>query len=313
VNFFSVPSPTVTPRTGTTASVAATVTSVSALTTSNYRLSFDGTNYSVTRLSDNTVSGPFATLPQTVDGIALSVSAGTPAAGNSWLIEPTRFGARDFALSISDPSLVAAAAPIRGFAPTTNLGTATIAAPVVDSSTQPPLNAALRNTVTITFNSPPTTFNVVDTTAATTLASNVAYTPGMSISSNGWSTTLAGAPKPADTLTVQSNTGGRADSRNALLLAGLQSTNLMDNGASTYQTAYSSMVGTIGATAREVEVTGKAQTSILKETQAAQQSLSGVNLDEEAANLIRYQQSYQAASKVISISSKLFDSILAMG
>jgi len=60
-------------------------------------------------------------------------------------------------------------------------------------------------------------------------------------------------------------------------------------------------------------VTGKAQTSILRETQAAQQSLSGVNLDEEAANLIRFQQAYQAASKMISVASRLFDSILELG
>ncbi|MFO0523814.1 MAG: flagellar hook-associated protein FlgK [bacterium] len=310
VDFFAVPAPAVTPRSGTTAVVNAAFTDVSALTTSDYRLAYDGTSYSVTRLSDNVVSGPFAGLPQTVDGVRLSLGSGTPAAGNSWLFQPTRFGARDLGLAVNDPSLVAAAAPVRSSATVSNLGTATIDAPVVDASSQPPLNAALSTTVTITFNSPPTTFNVVDNTAAATLATNVAFTAGMTISYNGWSTRLAGRPEASDTLVVQANTGGRADNRNALLLAALQSTPGLDGGASTYQTAYSAMVGRVGAVASEVKVTGSAQTEILKETKAAQQSLSGVNLDEEAANLIRFQQAYQAASKLISVSSRLFDSIL---
>ena len=311
-DFFNVPAPTVTSGSSTTATLGASIADVSALTLSDYRVSFDGTGYAVTRLSDNVVSGPFATLPQTIDGVTLAAGTGTPAAGNSWLVQPTRFGARDLGLAFSDPSLIAAAAPVRAQATVSNLGSATIEAPVVDASTQPPLNAALSNTVTITFNSPPTTFNVVDSTAATTLATNVTFTAGMTISFNGWSTKLAGRPEASDTLVVQANTGGRADNRNAVLLASLQSVPGLDGGASTYQTAYSAMVGSVGAIASEVKVTGNALDGILKETKAAQQSLSGVNLDEEAANLIRFQQAYQAASKLISVSSKLFDSILQL-
>ena len=311
-NFFTVSSPAVTAASGTTATIGASITNVSALTLSDYRVSYSGTAYTVTRLTDNVASGPFATLPQTIDGLTLAAGTGTPAAGNSWLVQPTRFGARDLGLAFSDPSLIAAAAPVRAQATVSNLGSATIEAPVVDASSQPPLNAALSNTVTIMFNAPPTTFNVVDNTASTTLASNVTFTAGMTISYNGWSTRLAGRPEATDTLVVQANTGGRTDNRNALLLAGLQSVPRLDGGASTYQTAYSALVGSIGAIASEVKVTGTALTGILKETRSAQQSLSGVNLDEEAANLIRFQQAYQAASKLISVSSRLFDSILEL-
>jgi flagellar hook-associated protein 1 FlgK len=311
-DLFKVPAPTVTSGSSTTATLGASIADVSALTLSDYRVSFDGTGYAVTRLSDNVVSGPFATLPQTIDGVTLAAGTGTPAAGNSWLVQPTRFGARDLGLAFSDPSLIAAAAPVRAVATVSNLGSATIEAPVVDATNQPPLNAALSNTVTITFNSPPNTFNVVDSTASTTLATNVAFTAGMTISFNGWSTKLAGRPEASDTLVVQANTGGRTDNRNAVLLASLQSVPGLDGGASTYQTAYSAMVGNVGAIASEVKVTGNALDGILKETKAAQQSLSGVNLDEEAANLIRFQQAYQAASKLISVSSKLFDSILQL-
>ena len=54
-----------------------------------------------------------------------------------------------------------------------------------------------------------------------------------------------------------------------------------------------------------------AQTALLNQSIASQQNVSGVNLDEEAANLVRYQQSYQAAAQVISVASTLFDSVLA--
>ncbi len=311
-DFFRVPSPVVTPGTGVTAAVAATVVDTGAITTSDYRVAWDGSQYRVTRLSDETVSGPFATLPQTVDGLSIALSAGTPAAGDTWLVQPTRYAARDLRLAITDTSRVAAAAPVAASAATGNTGTIAIAPPSVDAATQPPVNPALRNTVTLTFDAGGTTFDVVDVTAGTTLASNVAYTSGMSVNYNGWTTTLTGAARGGDQLQVQANTGGRNDSRNALLLAGLQTATVLDAGSSTLQTAYSSMVGDIGSTAREIEVTRLAQESILAETQRTQQSLSGVNLDEEAANLIRYQQAYQAASKVISTASRLFESILAI-
>lgn len=311
-NFFQVPSPVVTPGAGVAATVAVSVTDVAALGTSDYRLTWDGSQYRVTRLSDDTVSGPFATLPQTVDGLSFSVAAGVPAAGDSWLVQPTRYAARDLRLAVTDPARVAAAAPVAAIAATANAGSVAIAAPVVDASTQPPLNPALRNTVTLTFDAGGATFDVVDTTAGVTLASNVAYTSGMSVSFNGWSSTLTGAARGGDVLQVQSNTGGRNDARNAVLLAGLQTAAVLDAGNSTLQTAYSSMVGVIGSRAREIEVTRLAQDAILAETQRTQQSLSGVNLDEEAANLIRYQQAYQAASKVIATASRLFESILAI-
>src|SRR5262245_129655 len=99
-NFFNVPAPTVNAKVTNTGGLAvtATVSSVSALTTSDYRLAWDGTNYAVTRLSDNTVT-TYATLPQTVDGITIS-GAGAPNAGDSFLIRPTRFAARDITLAI---------------------------------------------------------------------------------------------------------------------------------------------------------------------------------------------------------------------
>jgi flagellar hook-associated protein 1 FlgK len=93
----------------------------------------------------------------------------------------------------------------------------------------------------------------------------------------------------------------------------LQTANTMVNGTASYQGAYGQLVSQVGSQTRELQVTSTAQNSMLSQVTKAQQSVSGVNLDEEAANLLRYQQAYQAAAKAMSIAQSMFDSLLQMG
>jgi len=280
-----------------------------ALTTSNYRLTYVAatTSYTVTDLINNTsTTVAAAALGTAVPGLNLSM-AGAPANGDSFLVLPARFGARDISVAINDVSRIAAAAPIRANATATNTGTATITPGTVNSSTQPPLDANLQQPVTITFTSA-TTFDVTGTGTGNPVG--VAYTSGGNISYNGWTVQISGTPAAGDTFTIGPNTGGVADGRNALLLAALQTTTLVAGGTTTYQGAYSQMVSTVGTKTHEIQINSKAQTTLLGQTKQAQQELSGVNLDEEAANLLRYQQAYQAAAKVIQMGSSLFDVVL---
>lgn len=288
---------------------AATVNTVGNLTTSDYRLIYDGSNYILQRLADNTAQA--YTLGSVVDGFSISLSGGAPAAGDSFLIQPTRGGAAKLALAITDPRAIAAAAPIRTSAALANTGTASVDAGTVNAP--PPPNANLQHQVTITFDNPAGTFDVFDVTASAALATNVAYTAGGDISYNGWTIRISGSPAAGDVFTVAPNASGVADNRNGVLLGALQTQNTMEGGTATYQSAYSAIVAQVGNKTREVEITGQAQQSLLEQAQSARDQLSGVNLDEEAANLIRYQQAYQAAAKVLSISSTLFDEILALG
>lgn len=288
---------------------AATVNTVVNLTTSDYRLIYDGSNYILQRLADNTAQA--YTLGSVVDGFSISLSGGAPAAGDSFLIQPTRGGAAKLALAITDPRAIAAAAPIRTSAALANTGTASVDAGTVNAP--PPPNANLQHQVTITFDNPAGTFDVFDVTASAALATNVAYTAGGDISYNGWTIRISGSPAAGDVFTVAPNASGVADNRNGVLLGALQTQNTMEGGTATYQSAYSAIVAQVGNKTREVEITGQAQQSLLEQAQSARDQLSGVNLDEEAANLIRYQQAYQAAAKVLSISSTLFDEILALG
>jgi len=129
----------------------------------------------------------------------------------------------------------------------------------------------------------------------------------------GISFTIRGTPSTNDVFTIGRNSNGISDNRNGVLLGSLQTQSTMEGGTATYQSSYSAIVSQIGNKAREVEITGKAQQTLYEQAETTRAQLSGVNLDEEAANLLRYQQAYQAAAKMMDVASSLFDEILALG
>lgn len=313
-DFFYVATPKVLPDTRNTGNpvIAGTITDVASLTTSDYMLAYDGTNYSLTRQSDGAVIAiaGFPGSAVTVDGVTLNFTAGSvaPVAGDKWVISPTRNGARDIAVLTHDTAKIAAAAPIATSASPANTSNATISAGTVN--TPPPPNANLQQPVTITFNTPyDGKFDVVGVGTGNPL--DVTYTAGGDITYNGWTIQISGTPAAGDVFTIGPNINGVADNRNALLLAGLQTKNTLLGNTTSYQGGYSQLVSNIGTKSREIDVNAKGQANLLTQVRQKQQELSGVNLDEEAANLMRFQQAYQAASKMISISSKLFDDLLA--
>ena len=319
-NFFSIAStsPTIFNNSNNTGSASLTSTlsgNAGALTTSNYQVAYNGTNYSITDSATNTTASGLTSAQLITQlgnaGVTLAI-AGTPNAGDQWLILPTRYGARDISVGITDPNKIAAAAPIRAAATTTNTGAASIDL----GSVNPPLNANVQNQVRITFTGA-TTFNVSDVTLGSTLATGVSYTSGSAISYNGWTVHISGTPASGDTFSVAANTGGIGDNRNAVALAALQNNNSLANNTAgapttTYQGAYAQLVSSVGNTTQQMQVNSTAQQTLLDNATQTQQQLSGVNLDEEAANLLRFQQAYQAAAKMIQIGSTLFDTILAI-
>jgi len=314
-NLFNLPAPVVTSASNNagTAVIAATLSSPNALTTSDYLLQATGAgSYNLIRLSDNTVTA-LAGLPQTVDGFTVNLNAGAAVLGDRFLIRPTAAGAQNISVAMSDPTKVAAAAPIRGNAALSNTGTAAIAGLTVTPPA--PVNASLQTTVSITFNAvvaPATLPTYTVTGAVPAVAAPISYTPGttLNLAYNGWTAQVTGTPKAGDVLTVESNINGIADNRNALVLANLQLQNTMANSTANYQGAYAQLVAEVGNKTRETEVNSTAQANMVSQVVQSQQSLSGVNLDEEAANLMRYQRAYQAAGKAIQVANTLFDTLL---
>ncbi len=202
-------------------------------------------------------------------------------------------------MQITDPSKIAAAAPIRTAAASANTGTGTISAGSVVDATNP----NLRTTSTIQFTSA-TTYSING-------AGSFTYQPDQPVLINGASVTLSGTPANGDTFTIRDNTGGTGDNRNMLAMSDSLSKGVINNGTTSLNSASSSLVGQIGSQTRQVQSSRDAQQIVQKEASDARDSTSGVNLDEEAANLIKYQQAYQAAAHMISVASQLFDSILA--
>lgn len=320
-DFFTIAPPTVIANSANSgnAQVSVAYSNFSALTSSDYRVGFDGTNYTVTRLSDGTATSS-AALPMSVDGFNVSLSSGAMAAGDSFLIQPTRNGAGAISVAVTDPTNIAAAAPITTSALLSNAGTGSLSSGAVDSSYPA---SPLAGNLTLSYNAATGTLSGFPAGASITLTNNgasttyppgssVPFTAGASISFAAMSFTLAGNPVNGDQFVISPNAGGVGDNRNALLLAGLQGQKTL-SGNGSFADAYGQLVTQVGNKTREAEVSGQTQSKLLEEATSSVQSLSGVNLDEEAANLLRYQQAYQAAGKVMQIAGKLFDTLLTLG
>ena len=180
-----------------------------------------------------------------------------------------------------------------------NVGDAAVGAVTVADSADPNL---LANAV-IEFTDPNTyTING---------AGSFAYTDGDAIVINGTSVTIAGVPAAGDQFTVEPNYGASGDNGNALLLTNIQSAGVLDGGAISIGESYSQLVASVGGTAYQIQSGLDAQNVVYSNAENAVLSKSAVNLDEEAANLIRFQQAYQAAAQVVNVTKTLFDSLLA--
>jgi flagellar hook-associated protein 1 FlgK len=312
-NFFSPISPTVIAATTNATSGGAPAETVSAafsdttqLKASDYRLQVVSGQYVLTRTSDGqqtTLSSLSPGSPATVDGITISVS-GTPTNGDTFTIEPVRTAANDLAVAIGQPQQIAAASPVKASMPSSNTGSLGVSSLSVAG---PSRNANLTDSVSINFTSP-TAYTLTDSTAGTSTSGT--YTAGQAISFNGWNLTLLGTPANGDSVNVGANLGGTGDNTNALALAQLQGSNLI-NGSS-LGSGYASVVAQVGTMTANAQADQQNQQAILQSAQNAQSSISGVNLDEEAAHLLQYQQQYQAAAQVITIASTLFNQILGI-
>lgn len=331
-NFFSVPSPMVLPNANNTGSgtVSASLAAPSNagnfytnLTNSNYQVTFGAAGaYTITRQSDQQqVASGSGAGSVTVDGVAITIGA-VGNSGDTFVIKPVA----DAAMTISvdsriaaDPRLVAAAAPVRTAPGLTNTGSMTVSqGSVATGYSTVGLPATLSATAT-TLNGVPGTWTAVysDGTSSAPSSGNVPLTAGTAtlakISFNGMTFDIKGSPAVGDQFTVQRNTAGVQDGRNAVLFAKLQTQNTVSGGTATYQAAFSRLVADNGIMTRETKVKMDAQTSVLKQAQSAREALSGVNLDEEAAEMLKFQRAYQASSKILEIGNQLFDTILSLG
>lgn len=310
-NFFNVPTPAVYAGANNAAGSgvpSVSVSNVSQLTTNDYQLSYNGTSWTLQVAGTNqtvTMSGAgTAASPFTADGLSI-VAPSNASAGDTYTIEPTRYAARDISVAATDPRQIAAAAPVVSAANQTNIGTATITAPTVTAATVS--NPNLRDPVTITFNNPPTSVTVTDSTTGTS-ATQAYNTAGTTISFNGWQATIGGNASAGDSFTVTPS--GPGDNGNALALSQIQQNKFLSGGTASIGDTYNQLVADVGNSTQSASSNASNQQALLNQVTSLQQSISGVNLDQEAANLVQYQQDYQASAKVISTANTLFQTLL---
>lgn len=302
-DFFTIGNPRITANSANvgTASMSASFGDLSKLDGQNIVMKFDGTQWQATR-ADTGAAIPMtgagtAADPLVLNGVAL-VMSGTPAKDDRFLLQPTAGVAGSMAVAITDTSRIAAAAPIKGTAAMANTGTGKLTGVKVTD----PDNAALRNPSAIVFIS--ATEYTIDGGPPST------YTAGQTITANGWSFVLDGAPKTGDTFNIGPTPAGSSDNSNALLLAKVEQAKTFNAGTVTLSGALGGLTTQVGAAARSAEYSLMAQQVITDQAQAARDSISGVNLDEEASDMLRLQQAYQAASQLISTADNMFQTIL---
>jgi flagellar hook-associated protein 1 FlgK len=304
-NIFSVGTPLATASSkntdAVTASVSVNANGLGALTADNYILSFQGgaptltdttTGVSVTPTGAGTVANPY-----TANGVSVVLS-GAPAASDQFLIQPTATAASSISVVMTNPSQIAAAGAVKTAAAGTNTGAATISSGTVLNSSNP----SLLSPVTIAFTSP-TTYTING-------GPPNAYTSGGNIAADGWQVQISGAPAAGDSFTVTSNAGGTGDNRNALLAANAQNVGVLQNGTTSITGGVSALITGLGSQAQQINTAQTAQAAVNAQALSSVQSTSGVNLDEEAANLLQWQQAYQAAAQALTVGNSLFTTLI---
>ena len=302
-DFFAVAPPAVLHASGNTGSGTATavVDDIAALTGDDYVLEFDGAAWSLVNAATRqpvgmTGSGTGGD-PFVAGGLNIVVG-GAPAAGDKILVSAATGAAGSIRKVISDPRGIAMAAPVRTQTAAANTGDATVSPVQVTDRTHPDLLAS----------------SVIEFTGAGTYSVNGAgafpYTSGEDISINGVTFSISGTPAVGDRFIVEPNLGASGDNSNGLNLADIQTVGILDGGTVSINEKYGQLVAAVGGATHQIKSNLEAQNVILANAEDAQLSTSGVNLDEEAANLLRYQQAYQAAAQIVSVANSLFESLL---
>ncbi|TQV75311.1 flagellar hook-associated protein FlgK [Aliikangiella marina] len=315
------------------AQLSITVDDPSLLNDRNYELILSGGNYNLVDADSNAVLATFAppaVVPDTVtvasEGFTINFLSGAANNGDTFAIQPTRNFGRDMDVLITLPEQIAAASPVRGEQLISNIGSGSITGiTVTDTATAQftTTPGALAPPLRIEFDATPGEFSIYDMTTGTPvlLAGGIAgYVPnqdnnmlalaGAPFNSYGYEITINGDPQAGDSFDISYNTNGAGNNDNIRLLGDLQLANTLDNGNTNYQQAFGRIVSTVGVATQSARIKRDSSESLLFQAQERKAATSGVNLDEEAANLIKFQQAYEASAQVIQVARTLFQTVL---
>ena len=308
------------------------------------------TDYSVKRSdgTDMGTFSTNTTPPPVIDGFSLALKGGALSAGDSFKVTPTRNAAASIQTVLTDPKKIAAAGPLTGVASANNSGTYTQPTltdkiNIYNPAAQAEMQTALKYSTPVKLvfgeasgGSQP--YTMVDAKGG--LISSGMIVPGQAntldlkvgmVDANGAKimdtsvtpnvqktftvqTTVGGTPKAGETFTMNMTGAASSDNRNAQALVGLQTKQTVDTGSASkgisLTDAYNKLVTNVGTKTAQGKSDSAATTAILDNAQGARDSLSGVNLDEETGNLVKYQQYYTASSQIIKAAQETFATLI---
>lgn len=247
-------------------------------------------------------------------GITLNGNIG----GNLFL--PTATDAGSIRVAIIDPRDIAIAFPVATTATVANTGTSQIDIASIDAT--PPLALPLlASNITLTYDNTTNQYTIADGTDTATFSYDSSTQSGIDFGlgaiTAAWGTpveltvTISGVPANGDVITI-GNSSAVGDNRNALALADLQVAKILNGNTQSFGDSYGVLVANVATRTNQAEVGQKTQEGLLNQTIQRYETVSGVNLDEEAASLIKFQQSYQAAAQIISVSNTVFNALIAV-
>lgn len=300
------------------AQLSAAVSDPAQVQASDYELLFDGANYSITRQpAGQAVTGsPFTpallAAGVNVDGLTIQLSAGTAQNGDRFLVQPAATAAQNMRLVLTDPRALAAASPFTGSAGVNNRGTASVASVLATGAASVPSLAA-----DFVFTSNTGNYNWTLNDGTTVTTGTGTWAAGSPITLGGFAMNLDGVPQSGDTLRVASTVSPAGNNGNALAFVKLGETALVGRSAAqagmNITDAYASALASVGVRVQGGTLASKISTALAADAETARSNEVGVNLDEEAARLIQYQQSYQAAAKILQVAQTVFQTLLQTG
>jgi len=304
---------------GAGAGIGLAVADPAKLKASDYTVAFTaGAVGTVVRQSDGVTLSFDGTAGNTLqdvlrgEGLTATVT-GAPQAGDRFLIQPVRDAAGKMQALVHTPSQLAAANPVNAAMGTGNTGSLQLAS--LQALSNPPGTSV---PLTLTFTGPNTYTRSDDPAVPPALPTAYSYVSGQAISYDnatpptGWSVTLSGTPNQGDTVTVGNALAAgdyfQRDAGNAKAMLALRDAPLFDGAP--LSDGFASAMAQVGTRTQSAQFAAQMSGTIAANLENDRTAVSGVNLDEEAAKLIQYQQAYQASAKMIQVAQTVFDSLL---
>lgn len=289
------------------ASPTLAVTDARQLQASDYELRADPSGtpgaWQLTRLSDGLVRT--VADGDVVDGFRLTLGAPAPAATDRFVLQPVARAANEMRRVLDDPRGLAAASPVTATLGVGNTGTASIASLAAVSTA---LDPSRRASITFTNDSGAYAWELRDAGGALVGSGTGTWSPTSPIALNGFELRLGGVPKSGDTVTVSRTPFPAANNGNAQAMLALRDAALV--GGANVTDAWAGAIADVGVRVQGAQGSADISAAVAADARARRESQAGVNLDEEAARLIQFQQGYQAAAKILQVAQSVFDTLL---